>query len=114
MGLTSEAKRRQMGLKDAIFGVLTDRMALSETTPYRLNHQIHPKAEPEIALRLSRDFSGEHSADSAWACVDQVAPAIEVLDSRFVGFKYFSLADVIADNASSSQFLIGKALCLPS
>ncbi|MFN7684172.1 MAG: 2-keto-4-pentenoate hydratase [Oligoflexia bacterium] len=114
MGLTSEGKRRQMGLHEAIFGVLTDRMQLSFGAPYRLSGQIHPKAEPEIALRLAAPLSGHLSADEAWALVDQVAPAIEVLDSRFVGFKYFSLRDVIADNASSSQFLIGRAMLRPS
>lgn len=114
MGLTSQAKRKQMGLHEAIFGVLTDRMQLSQSVPYRLAGQIHPKAEPEIALRLGRDLSGLLSPDQAWECVDQVAPAIEVLDSRYVGFKYFSLPDVIADNASSSQFLLGKSLCKPA
>jgi len=114
MGLTSEAKRKQMGLHEAIFGVLTDRMQLGENSPYRLSGQIHPKAEPEIAFRLGRDLSGILTPDQAWECVDQVAPAIEVLDSRYLGFKYFSLPDVIADNASSSQFLIGKGLCKPS
>jgi 2-oxo-3-hexenedioate decarboxylase len=114
MGLTSEAKRKQMGLHEAIFGVLTNRMQLWANTPYRLAGQIHPKAEPEIAFRLGRDLSGLLTPDQAWECVDQVAPAIEVLDSRYVGFKYFSLPDVIADNASSSQFLIGNGLCKPS
>ena len=114
MGLTSEGKRRQMGLNEAIFGVLTDRMQLRAGEPYRLQGRIHPKAEPEIALRISRPLSGVISADEAWSIVDQVAPAIEVLDSRFIGFKYFSLPDVIADNASSSDFLIGRGLAKPS
>ena len=32
---------------------------------------------------------------------------MEVLDSRFAGFKYFSLPDVVADNCSSWRFMIG-------
>ena len=32
--------------------------------------------------------------------------ALDVLDSRFTGFKYFSLPDVVADNASSSHFVL--------
>jgi len=116
MGLTSEAKRRQMSLDQAIFGILTDRMRLQPGEPYSLQGRIHPKAEPEIALRVGRMLDARQtpvSSDEAWDAVDQVAPAIEVLDSRYVGFKYFSLPDVIADNASSSDYLIGKAVPKP-
>jgi 2-oxo-3-hexenedioate decarboxylase len=38
--------------------------------------------------------------------VEAVAPAIEIIDSRYKNFK-FSLADVIADNCSSSGFVLG-------
>ncbi len=114
MGLTSQAKRTQMGLHESIFGVITDRMQLKPGEPYRLAGQIHPKAEPEIAVHLASDLSGLVSRDEAWEAVDSVAPAIEVLDSRFKGFKYFSLPDVIADNASSSQFLIGASRPKPA
>lgn len=113
MGLTSEAKRKQMGLHESIFGVITDRMQIHPGEAYSLLGQIHPKAEPEIAVRIGKSLRGAASRDEAWAAVDAVAPAIEVLDSRFLGFKYFSLPDVIADNASSSQFLIGSALPRP-
>ncbi len=117
MGLTSEAKRRQMGLDQAIFGILTDRMELRSGVPYSLQGRIHPKAEPEIAFRVGRMLDARKNpinADEAWGAVDQVAPAIEVLDSRYVGFKYFSLPDVIADNASSSDYLIGAPVPKPA
>ena len=35
-----------------------------------------------------------------------VAPALEIIDSRYKNFR-FSLTDVIADNSSSSAFVIG-------
>lgn len=105
MGLTSRAKREQMGLHEAIYGVLTDRMALCERLS--LTGTIHPKAEPEIAFRMARALQGEVSRDEALAACDGVCAALEVLDSRFVGFKYFSLPDVVADNASSSRYLLG-------
>ena len=38
---------------------------------------------------------------------------MEILDSRFVGFKYFSLPDVIADDCSSSHFVISAELQSP-
>ena len=35
-----------------------------------------------------------------------VGPALEILDSRYRDFKYFSLPDVVADNASSSHVVL--------
>jgi 2-oxo-3-hexenedioate decarboxylase len=32
---------------------------------------------------------------------------MEILDSRYLDFKYFSLPDVVADNSSSSLFVLG-------
>jgi 2-oxo-3-hexenedioate decarboxylase len=40
------------------------------------------------------------------AC-EAVASALEILDSRYQEFKYFSMEDVIADNSSSSHFVVG-------
>ena len=37
---------------------------------------------------------------------DYVLPAVEIIDSRFSGFK-FDLASVVADNASSARFVGG-------
>jgi len=107
MGLTSKAKRDQMGLHLPIFGVLTDTMLIPNGR-MSLSGAIHPKVEPEVAFRLARPLSGgdvteAHVLD---AC-DAVCAALEILDSRYVGFKYFSLPDVVADNASSSKLVIG-------
>jgi len=43
---------------------------------------------------------------TAAAAVEAVAPALELIDSRYENFK-FSLTDVIADNSSSSALVIG-------
>ena len=107
MGLTSLAKRQQMSLDRAIWGVLTDAMQVPSDGELRVSDGVHPKIEPEIALRLGRPLSGRVTRDEAWTAVDGVCGALEVLDSRYVGFKYFSLPDVIADNASSWRFVLG-------
>ena len=41
---------------------------------------------------------------------ERIGVALEILDSRYVGFKYFSLPDVVADNASSSHFVLGDSV----
>jgi 2-oxo-3-hexenedioate decarboxylase len=40
------------------------------------------------------------------AACTSVGPALEILDSRYRDFKYFSLPDVVADNASSSHVVL--------
>src|SRR5438067_1645172 len=105
MGLTSEAKRLQMNLGAPIYGVLTDTMRADETL--RVAEGVHPKIEPEIAFVTARELRGKISREQALAALQSVAPALEILDSRFVGFKYFSLPDVVADNCSSWRFALG-------
>ncbi len=105
MGLTSAAKRKQMSLDLPIYGVLTDFMRVSGEI--RVADGVHPKIEPEIAFVTSRELRGPISREQAFAALESVAPALEVLDSRFAGFKYFSLPDVVADNCSSWRFVLG-------
>jgi 2-oxo-3-hexenedioate decarboxylase len=105
MGLTSEAKRRQMSLGAPIYGVLLDAMRVRGEV--RVADGVHPKIEPEIAFVTSRELHGRITRDEAFAALASVAPALEILDSRFAGFKYFSLPDVVADNCSSWRFALG-------
>src|SRR5258708_9663932 len=105
MGLTSAAKRAQMSLEAPIYGVLTDAMQVRGEV--RVSDGVHPKIEPEIAFLTGRALSGRISRDEALEALRSVTPALEVLDSRFKGFKYFSLPDVVADNCSSWRFALG-------
>ena len=105
MGLTSAAKRAQMSLGLPIYGVLTDAMRVEGSL--RVGDGVHPKVEPEIAFVTGRQLSGHLSRSEAFAALQGVAPALEILDSRFTGFKYFSLPDVVADNCSSWKFVLG-------
>ena len=107
MGLTSKAKMEQMGLHQPIFGVLTDRMEVKNHGHFSLDGKIHPKAEPEIFFITQRELSGKITAEQAMEACSEVGVALEILDSRFRGFKYFALPDVVADNSSSAFFVLG-------
>lgn len=113
MGLTSEAKRKQMNLKSPCYGVLTDRMQIEDGAVFSLKNKIHPKIEPEIAFIVARELKGRITLDEALAACSGVCAAMEILDSRFLNFKYFSLPDVVADNSSSSYFVLGRTLVSP-
>jgi 2-oxo-3-hexenedioate decarboxylase len=106
MGFTSRSKMVQMGIDDVIWGRLTSGMQVEEGGPTAFERYVHPRAEPEIAFILKKPLAGDVTAVEALAAVEAVAPAIEIIDSRYRDFK-FSLQDVVADNASSSGYVIG-------
>lgn len=110
MGLTSEAKRKQMDLDSPLYGELTDKMQIENGGIYKLEAQIHPKIEPEIAFLIGKELKGEVTREEVLEATVEVFPCMEILDSRYKQFKYFSMEDVISDNSSSSQFVLGPAL----
>ncbi|TMU87144.1 4-oxalocrotonate decarboxylase [Bacillus sp. BHET2] len=113
LGLTSKAKQQMMGVHEAIYGYLTDDMLALEWEPLDFTDFIHPKAEPEIAFFIEEDLEGTNvTTEDVLRVTKFVAPAIEIIDSRYLNFK-FTLADVIADNCSSSKFLIGSKWMSP-
>ena len=107
MGFTSRAKMVQMGLSDVIWGRLTDAMQEEEGAPVDFKRFVHPRVEPEIAFILRKPLAGKVTGAEALAAVEAIAPALEIIDSRYKDFK-FTLPEVIADNASSSGFVIGN------
>lgn len=106
MGLTSRAKMQQVGVSEVIWGRLTDAMRVEEGGDLARARYVHPRAEPEIAFIMRRALEGRVTAAEALAAVEAVAPAIEIIDSRYRDFR-FTLPDVVADNSSSSGFLVG-------
>lgn len=106
MGFTSRAKMIQMGMDDVIWGRLSSGMRVEAGAPISFSRFVHPRVEPELAFVLNKPLAGDVSEAEALAAVEAIAPALEIIDSRYRDFK-FSLPEVIADNASSSGFVIG-------
>lgn len=107
LGLTSPAKQRQMGVSAPLTAWLTDAMVLPAGVPVPHDRLIHPRVEPEITFVMGRRLSGPGiTAATAMAAVDQVYASLEIIDSRYLDFR-FTLPDVIADNASSAYYATG-------
>ncbi|MBB4136796.1 2-keto-4-pentenoate hydratase [Gordonia humi] len=106
LGFTSKAKMAQMGVSDVIVGRLTDAMETADCGTVDLRRFIHPKVEPEVAYRLCRDVDLDDPDEDILTAVDAIAPAVEIIDSRYLDFK-FTYADVVADNTSASGFAVG-------
>jgi len=108
VGLTSKAVQTQLGVNQPDFGVLFEDMQIPAGATLNMTKTLQPKAEAEVALVLDRDLLDVHATAevvanaAAYACA-----AIEIVDSRIVDWK-ISFADTVADNGSSSFFVLGQ------
>ncbi|MEU6999684.1 fumarylacetoacetate hydrolase family protein [Nonomuraea sp. NPDC046570] len=108
IGLTNEAVRRQLGVDSPDFGMLFADMAYLDGLPVPYGRFLRPKAEAEVALVLGADLEGgPFTVADVLRAVDFALPAIEIVDSRIADWD-ISLADTIADNASSGAFVLGN------
>ena len=111
-GLTSHAKMKQMGVDTPCFGFLVDYFTVPDGGEVKIKELIHPKVEPEIVFVLKKALKGPGChVGAVLAATDFVMAGIEVIDSRYRDFK-FDLKSVIADNCSSSRYVLG-GMALP-
>ncbi|UUZ69707.1 fumarylacetoacetate hydrolase family protein [Polaromonas sp. P2-4] len=106
LGFTSRAKMVQMGVDSLIWGLLTDAMVEEDGGVVDLGLYIHPRVEPEVCFVTRKAIDAPLTALEAAEYLEAVAPAMEIIDSRYRNFK-FSLEDVVADNCSSAGLVVG-------
>jgi len=112
-GLTSRAKQDTMGVRQPILGHILASSVVPEGASVVCGELIHPRAEPEIAFVLDRGLEGPVTAAQACRATALVMPAVEIIDSRFLNFR-FGLGDVIADNTSASRVIFGSVSIRPT
>ena len=113
-GLTSKAKMIQMGVNVPSIGFLTDRMARPENSAIKTSDLVHPRVECEVAFVMKKTLKGPNcTRQEVLDATDYVLPAVEIIDSRFAGFK-FDLESVVADNGSSARFVGGGRARYPA
>lgn len=113
LGLTSRAKQRQMDVHEPSVAWLTDVMLLPTGLEVPQAEMIHPRAEPEIAFVMGARLEGPGiTPELALASVARVHGGLEIIDSRYAGFK-FTLADAVADNNSSGRYVLGARSLRP-
>jgi 2-keto-4-pentenoate hydratase len=108
IGLTSPAVQQQLGVDRPDFGILFDDMDVSGIDPIPVGGLLQARIEAEVAFLLRADLTGEITPEGVRAAVDTMAPALEIVDSRIAGWD-ISIADTVADNASSGLFVLGPA-----
>ncbi len=111
IGLTSKSVQKQLGVDEPDFGMLFADMAVTDGEEIAFSRLMQPKVEAEVALVLGRSLNFErHTVADLIAATDYALPAIEVVGSRISNWD-IHLVDTIADNASSSLFVLGTRPC---
>lgn len=107
MGLTSQAKMRQVGVSESLHGHLTDQAVYGDGAAIPVSRFIHPRVEAELAVVLKTELRGpDCDVAQARAAIDFVLPAVEIIDSRYTEFR-FDLPSVVADNTSAAGYVLG-------
>ena len=107
IGVTSKAVQEQIGVDQPDFGTLFVDVEFGDGIEIPAGLLIQPRAEAEVALVLEHDLDrGEHSFADIVRATAFALPAIEVVDSRIVGWD-IRIVDTVADNASCGVYVLG-------
>lgn len=110
IGLTSRAMQAMLGVDEPDYGHILDNMVVMEGETIPSKELIQPKVEGEIAFILKEDLKGPGvTLTEVIRASEGVIPALEIIDSRIVGWK-IKLPDTVADNASSARIALGGKL----
>ena len=109
IGLTSPAVQKQLGVDAPDYGLLFDDMGYAENMPIPVSTLQQPKIEAEMAFVLGRDLDLDNpTIIDVINAIDYALPALEIVGSRIADWN-IKLVDTVADNASSSAWVVGAA-----
>ncbi|MDA1035341.1 MAG: fumarylacetoacetate hydrolase family protein [Chloroflexi bacterium] len=114
VGVTTAGAQKAFGMDGPAYGIILDDMTVRDGGRVKMSSLIQPKIEAEIAFRLKAPLQGP-SVDVAQvlAATDYVFPALEIIDSRFEGWRV-KPQDLIADNTASALVVLGNIHLPPS
>jgi len=109
IGVSSKAVQNMLNVHQPDFGFLTDGMLYEDKAEMPIGDRlIQPKAEGEVAFRLSKDLIGPGvTEEDVINATETIIPCFEVVDSRIENWK-IKIQDTVADNASCGLFALGK------
>lgn len=113
VGLTSRAMQQLLGVDQPDYGRLLDTMFFASGERITADRFLQPRVEPEIAFVLGRDLEGPGLTTlDVMRATEFVVASLELIDSRIQNWK-ITLADTIADNASSGAVVLASKPVLP-
>ncbi len=107
VALSGALAQARLGLSEPVYGWLSADMQRASDSALPLAQLIAPKLEVEVAFELGRDIApGEHDDASLLAAVLRMAPAFEVADCRWQGWR-FDIGAFLADDAAAALYCLG-------
>jgi len=109
---TSKAGQQHIGVDGPLAGRLLDKRVFTSGANVSLANNLMKVVEAEFAFRMGSDLPARktpYSLDEVMAAVASMHPAIEIPDSRYREFVSVGAAQLIADNACASYFVLGPA-----
>lgn len=114
VGLSSPVMQQMMGVDEPDYGHLLDSMRFHESEAIDTSLFCYPRIEVEVGYVLGAALPGEDcTREDVLAATEYVVPSLELIDSRIKDWR-ISLADTIADNASSAGMILGAARRAPA
>ncbi len=108
IGLTSAPMQALLGVDQPDFGYVLDSMVLSDGAAVPRGAFCTPRVEPEVAFLLRTPLRGPRvTVAEVMAATEAVTAALEIVDSRIADWR-ITLADTVADNASSGAVVLGE------
>ena len=113
VGLTSRRMQEMLGVDEPDYGHLFEDMVVPDGGEIAVADLCSPRVEIEVAFVLRQALVGPGvTVAHVLSATESVAPAIEVIDSRVRDWR-ITLADTVADNASSARIVLGPASPVP-
>ncbi len=109
---TSKAGQKHIGVDGPLAGRILDNRAFQSGASVPMVNNLMKVAEAEFAFRMAHDLlprASEYSMEEVLDAVASLHPAIEIPDSRYREFAKVGAAQLIADNACASYFVLGAA-----
>lgn len=109
---TSIAGQKHIGVDGPLAGRLLNNRVLSNGANISLEKNLMRVAEAEFAFRFGASLPKRetpYTVEEVLAAADTLHPAIEVPDSRYNDFIRVGAAQLIADDACASWFVLGEA-----
>lgn len=110
IGLTAKTVQKQLGVDQPDYGMLFADMDVMNGGEVPWSEVMQPKVEAEIAFVLKKDLADPLvSTAEVLSAIDFAVGAIEIVGSRIANWD-IRITDTIADNASSSHFVLGSRI----
>jgi 2-keto-4-pentenoate hydratase len=107
IGLTSPRVQAQLGVDRPDFGTLFAEVAHADGSDVPTAQLLSPRVEAEVAVVLATDVIDTGlSRDDLAGMLHSVRPALEIVDSRILGWD-ITFVDTVADNASAGRYVLG-------